>query len=95
MPRHPNEALFEGEKPFPIIPTCEHFAGTEERISKAFQLQEKMGGVYAEAKHAYERGDYLAARDYYSKINIPDDILDAIHEIERWVYPPYHPVGEE
>ena len=46
MPRHPNEALFEGEKPFPIIPTCEHFAGTEERIGKAFQLQEKMGGVF-------------------------------------------------
>lgn len=46
MPRHPNEALFEGEKPFPIIPTCEHFAGTEERITKAFQLQEKMGGVF-------------------------------------------------
>lgn len=46
MPRHPNEALFEGEKPFPIIPTCEHFAGTEERIGKAFELQAKMGGVF-------------------------------------------------
>jgi citrate lyase subunit beta/citryl-CoA lyase len=46
MPRHPNEALFEGEKPFPIIPTCEHFAGTEDRIAKAFQMQEKMGGVF-------------------------------------------------
>jgi len=46
MPRHPNEALFEGEKPFPIVPTCEHFAGTEERIAKAFELQAKMGGVF-------------------------------------------------
>lgn len=46
MPRHPNEVLFEGEKPFPIIPTCEHFAGTEERISKALELQNKMGGVF-------------------------------------------------
>jgi citrate lyase subunit beta/citryl-CoA lyase len=46
MPRHPNEALFEGEKPFPIIPTCEHFAGTEDRIAKAFQMQGKMGGVF-------------------------------------------------
>lgn len=46
MPRHPNEALFEGEKPFPIIPTCEHFAGTEERIAKAFELQAKMNGVF-------------------------------------------------
>ena len=46
MPRHPNEALFEGEKPFPIIPVCEHFAGTEERIGKAFELQARMGGVF-------------------------------------------------
>lgn len=46
MPRHPNQALFEGEKPFPIIPACEHFAGTEERIAKAFQLQEQMGPIF-------------------------------------------------
>jgi citrate lyase subunit beta / citryl-CoA lyase len=46
MPRHPNEVLFEGEKPFPIIPTCEHFAGTEERITKALELQNKMGGLF-------------------------------------------------
>ncbi len=46
MPRHPNEALFEGEKPFPIIPACEHFAGTEERIAKALQLQEQMGPIF-------------------------------------------------
>ncbi|MEZ4494497.1 MAG: aldolase/citrate lyase family protein [Dehalococcoidia bacterium] len=46
MPRHPNEALFEGEKPFPIIPTCEHFAGTEVRIAKALELQQQMKGVF-------------------------------------------------
>jgi citrate lyase subunit beta/citryl-CoA lyase len=46
MPRHPNEVLFEVEKAFPIIPTCEHFAGTEERITKAFELQQRMGGVF-------------------------------------------------
>jgi citrate lyase subunit beta/citryl-CoA lyase len=46
MPRHPNEALFEGERPFPIIPTCEHFAGTEVRIAKALELQQEMNGVF-------------------------------------------------
>ncbi|MGE5597026.1 MAG: HpcH/HpaI aldolase/citrate lyase family protein [Hyphomicrobiales bacterium] len=46
MPRHPNEALFEGEKPFPIIATCEHFAGTEERIAKALELQQKLNGIF-------------------------------------------------
>lgn len=46
MPLHPREALFENENPFPIIPAVEHFAGTEERITKAFELQAKMGGVF-------------------------------------------------
>lgn len=46
MPRHPREILFAGEKALPIIPAAEHFAGTEDRITKAFQMQEHMGGVF-------------------------------------------------
>ncbi len=44
--KHPNEALFPGEKPFPIIPTCEHFAGSEKLITKAMELQNTKGGVF-------------------------------------------------
>ncbi|EKR74602.1 HpcH/HpaI aldolase/citrate lyase family protein [Leptospira noguchii] len=43
---HPREALFEGEKPFPIIPACEHFAGSEKLITKALELQNKLGGLF-------------------------------------------------
>ncbi|MCO7226769.1 CoA ester lyase [Pleionea sp. CnH1-48] len=43
---HPQDALFEGEKPFPIIPSCEHFAGSEKLIRKAMALQEEMGPVF-------------------------------------------------
>ena len=43
---HPKDALFAGEKPFPIIPSCEHFAGSEKLILKAFELQEKLGPVF-------------------------------------------------
>ena len=32
---HPNEALFPGEKTFPFIASCEHFAGNEKMIGKA------------------------------------------------------------
>ncbi|HVK77743.1 MAG TPA: aldolase/citrate lyase family protein [Kofleriaceae bacterium] len=46
MPLHPREALFEGERPFPIIPACEHFAGSEKLIKKAFELQDKLGGIF-------------------------------------------------
>lgn len=44
--KHPNEALFAGEKPFPIIPTCEHFAGSEKLITKAMELQNTKGGMF-------------------------------------------------
>jgi len=43
---HPNEALFKGEKPFPVIPSCEHFAGSEKLIAKALELQDKLGPIF-------------------------------------------------
>ena len=43
---HPREALFAGEKPFPVIPACEHFAGSEKMITKALELQSRMGRVF-------------------------------------------------
>lgn len=43
---HPKDALFEGEKPFPIVPACEHFAGSEKLITKALELQNQMGGKF-------------------------------------------------
>ena len=44
--KHPKEALFGGEKPFPIIPSCEHFAGSEKLITKALEFQNKLGGLF-------------------------------------------------
>lgn len=43
---HPSDALFSGEKPFPIIPSCEHFAGSEKLIGKALALQDKVGPIF-------------------------------------------------
>jgi citrate lyase subunit beta/citryl-CoA lyase len=43
---HPQEALFGGEKPFPVIASCEHFAGSEKLIIKAFELQAKLGPIF-------------------------------------------------
>jgi citrate lyase subunit beta / citryl-CoA lyase len=45
-PAHPTEALFEGEKPFPVISSCEHFAGSEKLIAKAFEIQQKLGPIF-------------------------------------------------
>lgn len=43
---HPNKALFGGEKPFPLIPACEHFAGSEKLILKALAMQDSIGPVF-------------------------------------------------
>lgn len=43
---HPSEALFSGEKSFPVIPSCEHFAGSEKLILKAMALQDSIGPVF-------------------------------------------------
>lgn len=46
MATHPSDALFSGEKPFPVIPSCEHFAGSEKLIGKALALVDKLGPVF-------------------------------------------------
>jgi len=52
--------------------------GSQEAASRyiASAVKEKMGATYAEARQAYERGDYIIARDYYNKIlaDNPTDI---------------------
>jgi citrate lyase subunit beta/citryl-CoA lyase len=45
-PAHPREALFAGEKAPPALACCEHFAGSEDRIAKAFALQARLGPVF-------------------------------------------------
>ena len=51
---------------------------TQEAASRyiASAVKEKMSTVYVEAREAYERGDYITARDYYNKIlaDNPTDI---------------------
>jgi citrate lyase subunit beta/citryl-CoA lyase len=68
--KHPAEALFAGERPLPMIPACEHFAGSEKLIAKAFELQERLGPIFditcdcedgAEAGREKEHAEMVAA----------------------------------
>lgn len=45
-PAHPSAVLFAGEKPFPVIPACEHYAGSEKLMRKALALQGETGPVF-------------------------------------------------
>lgn len=43
---HPEQVLFQGERPFPVLPACEHYAGNEKFIRKALALQSELGPVF-------------------------------------------------
>ena len=43
---HPGVALFKGEKPFPVIPSCDHYAGSEKLMLRALALQDSIGPVF-------------------------------------------------
>ncbi|MGE5470958.1 MAG: HpcH/HpaI aldolase/citrate lyase family protein [Bacteroidota bacterium] len=44
--RHPNAVLFAGEKPFPILPAVDHYAGSEKLMRKALSLQKELGPIF-------------------------------------------------
>jgi citrate lyase subunit beta/citryl-CoA lyase len=43
---HPKDALFAGERAFPALAACEHFAGSETLIGKAMDVQAEYGPVF-------------------------------------------------
>jgi len=43
---HPADVLYEGEAPFPFLPACEHYAGSEKLIRKALELQAELGPIF-------------------------------------------------
>jgi citrate lyase subunit beta/citryl-CoA lyase len=46
LPQHPAAILYQGAKPFPVLPACEHYGGSEKLIYKALALQNKLGPVF-------------------------------------------------
>ncbi len=47
MPRRlPDTVLFSGEKPFPVLPAVDHYAGAEKLMRKAMSLQSELGPIF-------------------------------------------------
>jgi citrate lyase subunit beta/citryl-CoA lyase len=92
--RHPAEVLFAGEKPFPILPAVDHYAGAEKLMTKAMQLQRELGPVFditcdcedgaragAEREHAEMCAELIMGAD-----NAHGRVAARIHDIthEHW-----------
>jgi len=73
---HPDHVLFQGEKPFPILPAVDHYAGSEKLMRKALGLQHELGPVFditcdcedgahagAEVEHAGMAADVVMSAD--------------------------------
>jgi citrate lyase subunit beta/citryl-CoA lyase len=73
---HPRDILFAGEKPFPILPAVDHYAGSEKMIGKAMALQHQLGPIFditgdcedgaragAEAEHAEMVASLVMGKD--------------------------------
>ena len=54
MSLHPAQVLFAGEKPFPVLPAVDHYAGAEKLMMKALKLQQELGPVF---DPFHERGE--------------------------------------
>lgn len=79
---HPDSVLFQGEKPFPILPAVDHYAGSEKLMRKALALQNELGPVFditcdcedgahagAEAEHAsMAAGIVMSSDNRFSRV---------------------------
>jgi len=87
--QHPDDILFAGEKPFPILPVVDHYAGSEKLMKKAMAIQAEMGPVFditcdcedgaragAEIEHATMSAELIMAPD-----NLHGRVGARIHDI--------------
>ena len=87
--RHPSDVLFPGEKPFPILPAVDHYAGSEKLMRKALQLQRELGPIFditcdcedgAHAGAEREHAEMVAAL-IMSADNVHGRLAARIHDI--------------
>ncbi len=43
---HPSDQLFESEATLPMIPVCDHYAGSEKLMRKSLDLQQQLKGIF-------------------------------------------------
>lgn len=97
--RRPADVLFAGEKPFPILPAVDHYAGAEKLMRKAMALQaelaEKCGGPIFDITCDCEDGAKAGAEREHAEMcaelimgadNCHDRVAARIHDVthDHW-----------
>ena len=87
--RHPSTVLFPGEKPFPVLPAVDHYAGSEKLMKKALQLQNELGPIFditcdcEDGAHADAEKEHaeMAASVIMSEENRHGRVAARIHDV--------------
>ena len=87
--RHPQDVLFAGEKPFPILPAVDHYAGSEKLMRKALQLQKELGPIFditcdcEDGAHAGAEREHaeMAAAVINSEDNLFNRVGARVHDV--------------
>ncbi|WP_420715539.1 hypothetical protein [Cupriavidus sp. D39] len=85
---HPKKALFAGEKAFPVLSACEHFAGSRKLIDKALALQIEYGPIFditADCEDGARAGEEVAHAEMVAELvasaqNVHKKIGARIHD---------------
>ena len=86
---HPDQVLFQGEKPFPILPAVDHYAGSEKLMKKALAVQHELGAVFditcdcEDGAHAGAEREHaeMAARLIMSADNAFNRVGARVHDV--------------
>ena len=89
--RHPKHVLFAGEKPFPVLPAVDHYAGSEKLMKKALQLQKELGPIFditcdcEDGAHAGAEREHaeMAAAVIMSEDNLFNRVGARIHDVSH------------
>ena len=87
--RHPQTILFAGEKPFPVLPAVDHYAGSEKLMRKALLLQKELGPIFditcdcEDGAHAGAEREHaeMAANLIMSADNLFNRVGARIHDV--------------
>ncbi|MCC7006594.1 MAG: CoA ester lyase [Ottowia sp.] len=79
---HPAVVLFEGEALPEVLPACDHYAGTVQRMRKALALQHQLGAVFDitfDCEDGAPLGDeYAHAESIAALINSADNLFNRV-----------------
>ncbi|MBU3739472.1 MAG: CoA ester lyase [Rhodoferax sp.] len=93
---HPSESLFEGERPFPVLSACEHFAGSEKLILKAMELQNELGPVFDITCDCEDGAAAGSERDHADMVaRLVNDPRNRYGKAGVRIHDPAHPVWRQ